>query len=176
MITHSLLLLHAPPLPYSPHLWNLSLCRLSFPTAGLPLPSTPTTNHHRPQPPHQAHILFLLHQPIFKCNISLPLVIATRQKRANNNNNAILEMGLPLLVHPLSSTFAAPPPLVSMHPRRWANVDLLGENTVLLGQDSLISQEARKFAMCLIPALFAYATLHAQIRYLLMQSLISPVS
>ena len=51
----------------------------------------------------------------------------------------------------------------------------LGKLLVLLGQDPLISQEAGKFAVCLIPALFAYATLHALIRYFLMQSLISPL-
>ncbi|RHN82341.1 hypothetical protein MtrunA17_Chr1g0208901 [Medicago truncatula] len=45
----------------------------------------------------------------------------------------------------------------------------------LLGQDPLISQEAGKYAMCMIPALFAYATLQARVRYFLMQSLIFPV-
>ncbi|MED6127635.1 Protein DETOXIFICATION 14 [Stylosanthes scabra] len=51
----------------------------------------------------------------------------------------------------------------------------LGKILVFFGQDPLISQEAGKFAVCLIPALFAYATLHTLIRYFLMQSLIFPL-
>ncbi|XP_057732436.1 protein DETOXIFICATION 14-like [Arachis stenosperma] len=51
----------------------------------------------------------------------------------------------------------------------------LGKIMVLCGQDPLISQEAGKFAVCLIPALFAYASLHTLIRYFLMQSLIFPL-
>jgi len=54
----------------------------------------------------------------------------------------------------------------------WLN---LGKLLSLLGQDPLISQEAGKFAMCMIPALFAYATLQALVRYFLMQSLILPL-
>ncbi|RZB43576.1 protein DETOXIFICATION 12-like [Glycine soja] len=46
---------------------------------------------------------------------------------------------------------------------------------IFLGQDPSISQEAGKFALCMIPALFAYATLQALIRFFLMQSLISPL-
>jgi len=51
----------------------------------------------------------------------------------------------------------------------------LGKLLSLLGQDPLISQEAGKFAMCMIPALFAYATLQTLFRYFLMQSLILPL-
>ncbi|KAK7343444.1 hypothetical protein VNO77_12194 [Canavalia gladiata] len=51
----------------------------------------------------------------------------------------------------------------------------LGKILILLGQDPLISHEAGKFAVCMIPALFAYATLQALVRYFLMQSLISPL-
>ncbi|XP_024627304.1 protein DETOXIFICATION 14 isoform X2 [Medicago truncatula] len=54
----------------------------------------------------------------------------------------------------------------------WLN---LGKLLSLLGQDPLISQEAGKFAMCMIPALFAYATLQALVRYFLMQSLVLPL-
>lgn len=54
----------------------------------------------------------------------------------------------------------------------WIN---LGKILILLGQDPLISQEAGKFATCMIPALFAYATLQALVRYFLMQSLIAPL-
>ncbi|KAG4910191.1 hypothetical protein JHK87_056307 [Glycine soja] len=51
----------------------------------------------------------------------------------------------------------------------------LGKILIFLGQDPLISQEAGKFALCMIPALFAYATLQALVRYFLMQSLTSPL-
>lgn len=51
----------------------------------------------------------------------------------------------------------------------------LGKILALLGQDPLISQEAGNFALCMIPALFAYATLQSLVRYFLMQSLISPL-
>jgi len=51
----------------------------------------------------------------------------------------------------------------------------LGKLLSLLGQDPLISQEAGKFAMCMIPALYAYATLQALVRYFLMQRLILPL-
>ncbi|KAL1307980.1 hypothetical protein AAHE18_17G073200 [Arachis hypogaea] len=50
----------------------------------------------------------------------------------------------------------------------------LGKIMILCGKDPLISQEAGKFVVCLIPALFAYATLHTFVRYFLMQSLIFP--
>lgn len=51
----------------------------------------------------------------------------------------------------------------------------LGKLLALLGQDPLISQEAGRFALCMIPSLFAYATLQALVRYFLMQSLIGPL-
>ncbi|CAJ1977452.1 unnamed protein product [Sphenostylis stenocarpa] len=54
----------------------------------------------------------------------------------------------------------------------WMN---LGKLLILLGQDPLISQEAGKFALFMIPALFAYAPLHSLVRFFLMQSLISPL-
>lgn len=47
----------------------------------------------------------------------------------------------------------------------------LGKILIFLGQDPLISQEAGKFALCMTPALFDYATLQALVRYFLMQSL-----
>ncbi|XP_050374159.1 protein DETOXIFICATION 12-like [Argentina anserina] len=46
---------------------------------------------------------------------------------------------------------------------------------ILMGQDPLISREAGKFTIWLIPALFAYATLQPLIRYFQTQSLITPV-
>ncbi|XP_054810464.1 protein DETOXIFICATION 14-like isoform X2 [Prosopis cineraria] len=51
----------------------------------------------------------------------------------------------------------------------------LGKLLVFLGQNPLISHEAGKFAVCLIPALFGYATLQALIRFFMMQSLIIPL-
>ncbi|KAL5140075.1 Protein DETOXIFICATION 12 [Glycine soja] len=45
----------------------------------------------------------------------------------------------------------------------------LGKILIFLGQDPLISQEAGKFALCMTPALFDYATLQALVRYFLMQ-------
>ena len=51
----------------------------------------------------------------------------------------------------------------------------LGKLLVFLGQNPLISHEAGKFAICLIPALFGYATLQALIRFFMTQSLISPL-
>lgn len=54
----------------------------------------------------------------------------------------------------------------------WIN---LGRLLVFLGQDPLISQEAGKFAVCLIPALFGYAILQVLIKYYLMQSLTTPL-
>jgi MATE family multidrug resistance protein len=46
---------------------------------------------------------------------------------------------------------------------------------ILIGQDPLISREAGKFTIWLIPALFAYATLQPLIRYFQTQSLIVPM-
>ncbi|XP_047152739.1 protein DETOXIFICATION 14-like [Vigna umbellata] len=54
----------------------------------------------------------------------------------------------------------------------WMN---MGNLLVLLGQDRLVSLEAGKFALCMIPALFAYAALQTLVRFFLMQSLISPL-
>ena len=54
----------------------------------------------------------------------------------------------------------------------WMN---LGNLLILLGQDPLVSLEAGKFALCMIPALFAYATLQSLVRFFLMQSLMSPL-
>lgn len=51
----------------------------------------------------------------------------------------------------------------------------LGKILILFGQDPLISQEAGKFAVCMIPALLAYGPLQTLVRYFLMQSLISPL-
>ncbi|KAI9120169.1 hypothetical protein K1719_008817 [Acacia pycnantha] len=51
----------------------------------------------------------------------------------------------------------------------------LGKLLVFLGQNPLISHEAGKFAVCLIPALFGYATLQALIRFFMIQSLTSPL-
>ncbi|KAK9276932.1 hypothetical protein L1049_006470 [Liquidambar formosana] len=46
---------------------------------------------------------------------------------------------------------------------------------VFIGQDPLISLEAGKFTMCLVPALFAYAVLQPLVRYFQTQSLIIPM-
>ncbi|XP_015895584.3 protein DETOXIFICATION 14-like [Ziziphus jujuba] len=46
---------------------------------------------------------------------------------------------------------------------------------IFMGQDPLISQEAGKFTMWLIPALFAYATLQPLVKYFQTQSLIVPL-
>ncbi|KOM28875.1 hypothetical protein LR48_Vigan609s000700 [Vigna angularis] len=54
----------------------------------------------------------------------------------------------------------------------WMN---MGNLLVLLGQDRLVSLEAGKFALCMIPALFAYAALQSVVRFFLMQSLMSPL-
>lgn len=51
----------------------------------------------------------------------------------------------------------------------------MGRILIFLGQDPLISQEAGKFMIWLVPALFAYATLQALIRYFQTQSLIFPL-
>ncbi|CAN6549544.1 unnamed protein product [Malus baccata var. baccata] len=46
---------------------------------------------------------------------------------------------------------------------------------IFMGQDPVISHEAGKFTIWLIPALFAYATLQPLIRYFQTQSLITPM-
>lgn len=46
---------------------------------------------------------------------------------------------------------------------------------ILLGQDPLISAEAHKYSVWLIPALFPYAILQLITRYLLSQSLVLPM-
>ncbi|KAL7110655.1 hypothetical protein ACP275_05G039300 [Erythranthe tilingii] len=51
----------------------------------------------------------------------------------------------------------------------------MGDVLVLVGQDSVISHEAGKFIVWLIPALFGYATLQPLLRYYQMQSLITPM-
>lgn len=54
----------------------------------------------------------------------------------------------------------------------WLYMD---EFLVLIGQDPLISLEAGKYAMWLIPTLFPYAILQLLVRYLQSQSLILPM-
>ncbi|KAE8077228.1 hypothetical protein FH972_015808 [Carpinus fangiana] len=51
----------------------------------------------------------------------------------------------------------------------------VGKLLVLIGQDPLISREAGKFIIWLVPALFAYATLQPLVRYFQTQSLILPM-
>ncbi|KAL2546106.1 MATE efflux family protein [Forsythia ovata] len=51
----------------------------------------------------------------------------------------------------------------------------LGKVLIFVGQDPQISQEAGKFTMWLVPALFGYATLQPLIRYFQMQSMILPM-
>ncbi|KAB1205628.1 MATE efflux family protein 8 [Morella rubra] len=51
----------------------------------------------------------------------------------------------------------------------------MGEILVFIGQDPIISHEAGKFIIWLIPALFAYATLQVLVRYFQTQSLIVPM-
>lgn len=46
---------------------------------------------------------------------------------------------------------------------------------ILIGQDPVISHEAGKFTIWLVPALAAYAVLQPLVRYFLMQSLILPI-
>ncbi|KAF3431963.1 hypothetical protein FNV43_RR26699 [Rhamnella rubrinervis] len=46
---------------------------------------------------------------------------------------------------------------------------------IFIGQDPLISQEAGKFIVCLIPALFAYAILQPLVRFFQTQSLVTPM-
>ncbi|KAD4888376.1 hypothetical protein R6Q59_034593 [Mikania micrantha] len=54
----------------------------------------------------------------------------------------------------------------------WVYVDKL---LILVGQDPLISAQARKFSVWLIPTLFPYAILQLIMRYLLSQSLVFPM-
>ncbi|KAM0032419.1 putative multi antimicrobial extrusion protein [Helianthus debilis subsp. tardiflorus] len=54
----------------------------------------------------------------------------------------------------------------------WIYIDKL---LILIGQDPLISAEARKFSVWLIPTLFPYAILQLMTRYLSSQSLIFPM-
>lgn len=54
----------------------------------------------------------------------------------------------------------------------WLN---LGRVLLFIGQDPLISHEAEKFAMWLVPALFGFATLQPLVRYFQMQSMILPM-
>ncbi|XP_058088091.1 protein DETOXIFICATION 14-like isoform X2 [Magnolia sinica] len=51
----------------------------------------------------------------------------------------------------------------------------MGKILIFIGQDPLISYEAGKYAMWMIPALYAYAVLHSLIRFLQSQSLILPM-
>nr|KJB31509.1 hypothetical protein B456_005G194400 [Gossypium raimondii] len=51
----------------------------------------------------------------------------------------------------------------------------MGRLLVFIGQDPLISQEAGKFILWLIPSLFAYATFQPLVRYFQTQSLITPM-
>ncbi|XP_027363114.1 protein DETOXIFICATION 12-like isoform X2 [Abrus precatorius] len=54
----------------------------------------------------------------------------------------------------------------------WINIEKI---LVFIGQDPLISHEAGKFTVWLIPALFAYAILQPLVRYFQMQSLLLPM-
>lgn len=51
----------------------------------------------------------------------------------------------------------------------------MGKLLVFLGQDPLISHEAGRFSIHLLPALFAYAILQPLVRYFQTQSLIAPM-
>ncbi|GMY18483.1 protein DETOXIFICATION 12-like [Fagus crenata] len=51
----------------------------------------------------------------------------------------------------------------------------MGKLLSFIGQDPLISYEAGKFTMWLVPALFAYATLQPLVRYFQTQSLVKPM-
>ncbi|XP_034700930.1 protein DETOXIFICATION 12-like [Vitis riparia] len=51
----------------------------------------------------------------------------------------------------------------------------MGKLLTFMGQDPLISYEAGKFTMWLVPALFGYATLQPLVRYFQTQSLIMPM-
>lgn len=52
---------------------------------------------------------------------------------------------------------------------------LLGKILIFIGQDPLISLEAGKYAMWMIPGLFAYAILQSLMKFLQSQSLILPM-
>ncbi|KAL1807713.1 hypothetical protein ACET3Z_024703 [Daucus carota] len=54
----------------------------------------------------------------------------------------------------------------------WIN---MGHILIFIGQDPMISREAGKFIIWLIPSLFAYATLQPLVRYFQMQSYIFPL-
>ncbi|EPS66630.1 hypothetical protein M569_08145, partial [Genlisea aurea] len=54
----------------------------------------------------------------------------------------------------------------------WVYTDRL---LILIGQDPVISKEAGKFSVWLIPSLFPYAILQALVRYLQVQSVIAPM-
>ncbi|XP_042984910.1 protein DETOXIFICATION 12-like isoform X1 [Carya illinoinensis] len=54
----------------------------------------------------------------------------------------------------------------------WINI---GKLLILIGQDPLISHEAGKFTVWLVPALFGYATLQPLVRYFQTQSLVMPM-
>jgi MATE family multidrug resistance protein len=51
----------------------------------------------------------------------------------------------------------------------------MGKLLSFIGQDPLISHEAGKFTMWLVPALFAYATLQPLVKYFQTQSLVKPM-
>ncbi|KAK2991335.1 hypothetical protein RJ640_007555 [Escallonia rubra] len=51
----------------------------------------------------------------------------------------------------------------------------MGKILIFIGQDHLISHEAGRFTMWLVPALFAYATLQPLVRYYQMQSMVLPM-
>ncbi|XP_048136338.1 protein DETOXIFICATION 12-like isoform X2 [Rhodamnia argentea] len=51
----------------------------------------------------------------------------------------------------------------------------MGKLLVLMGQDPLISREAGRFIVWLVPALFAYAVLQSLVRYFQIQSLTTPM-
>lgn len=51
----------------------------------------------------------------------------------------------------------------------------MGKILILIGQDPIIAQEAGKFSLWLLPALFGYATLQPLIRYFQMQSMNIPM-
>jgi MATE family multidrug resistance protein len=51
----------------------------------------------------------------------------------------------------------------------------MGKLLILIGQNLLISHEAGKFTIWLVPALFAYAILQPLVRYFQIQSLVKPM-
>lgn len=56
-----------------------------------------------------------------------------------------------------------------------SRMDVHGKITNFIGQDPVISNEAGRFSIWLVPALFGYATLQALVRYFQTQSLIMPL-